>query len=295
MIWRMLGQRSGRVVALDVGGSSIKSGIVAPGGKLAGLVAMTPVDSSADADLILDTLAGIIRRHLGEPEAAACRGIAFGFPSPFDYRTGTCFVRQLGKYDSLYGLNIADEMRTRLGETLPPIVFRNDAEAAIVGEARFGAGRPYRRLIGITLGTGLGSAFIVNGRPAGIPEPEWLYRQPFAGVRADDWFSRRGLEGRLAELGVAPDVKAAAESARAGDYLLRKLWADFGSELAAFLRPHAKVFEAQAIIVLGRIAGAFDLFGVTLTKGLSIPVLRGERPDDAALLGAADLVFDPER
>ncbi len=43
-----------------------------------------------------------------------------------------------------------------------PITFRDDGESAIAGEA-YGAGKPYERLLGITLGTGIGSAFIING------------------------------------------------------------------------------------------------------------------------------------
>jgi hypothetical protein len=56
-------------------------------------------------------------------------------------------------------------------------------------------------------------------------------------------------------------------------------------------------FAAEAVLVLGRIAGAMDLFGPSLRQALSLPALPGERGPEAALLGAADLLFyhSPER
>ena len=290
-----MSEQSARVIALDVGGTSVKSGVVETGGVVVGRPLLTAIDSQAAADAIFDTFVRIVARCLTDVGGLPFLGVAFGFPSPFDYDTGTCRIRNLGKFDALYGLNVADALRSRLAIDLPAIVFRNDAEAAIVGEALYGAGRPFTRLIGITIGTGLGSAFVVGGRPVEIPEDEWLYRRPFNGVRADDWFSRRGIEARLVALGVPPDVRAAAESARAGDARLRGLFADIGAELASFLRPFVESFGAEVVLVLGRIAGAFDLFGPSMVRGLPVPALLGERPDDAALLGAAELLLNPGR
>ncbi len=288
----MSGPRA-RVIALDVGGTSVKSGVVEAGGVVVGRPHLASLDSLGSADVILATLAEGITRWLPDARGAEFRGVAFGFPSPFDYASGTCLIRNLGKFEALYGLNIAAALRSSVGTDLRAIVFRNDAEAAVVGEALYGAGRPCSRLVGITLGTGLGSAFVIDGQPAAIPEEEWLYRKPFRGVRADDWFSRRGIEARLAKMGAAPDVRAAAEAARAGDHRLRALFADIGAELAQFLRPFVESFGAETVLVMGRIAGAFDLFGPGLSKNLSVPALLAERPDEAALLGAAELLLNP--
>jgi len=175
------------------------------------------------------------------------------------------------------------------------ILFRNDAEAAVVGEARYGAGRSFRRSVGITLGTGLGSAFVEDGEPvedeARVPPEGKLFPQIFRGNRADDWFSRRGLEGRLREAGLPIDVRAAAGAARAGNAVAAGLFQRFGEELGAFLAPFAERFSADVVLVLGRIAGAFDLFGPAMRSALAVPVLTGSRPDDAALLGAAEMLL----
>jgi Transcriptional regulator/sugar kinase len=285
-----------RVIALDVGGTSVKSALVAAGGHLIGKPSITPIDSSSEADNILGTFAQIISTHLGACEASNLLGVALGFPGPFDYGAGICLIEGVEKYSAIYSVNIRDALRARLDLANLPILFRNDAEAAVVGEARYGTGRDYRRLIGVTLGTGCGSAFLAEGLPVtsgpGVPPKGWLYPLLFRGLRADDVFSRRGLESRLRVAGVTErNVKAAAAAARAGDVGARQVFEAFGADLGSFLNSHALPFAAEAVLVLGQIAGAMDLFGSPLCQALSVPALPGERGPDAALLGAADLLL----
>ena len=287
---------SALVIALDVGGTSVKSALVAPGGHISGNSSLTSIDSSGEAEDILGAFAKIIRAHLDECRASNLLGVVFGFPGPFDYAAGICLIEGVEKYGAIYGVNMRDALRTRLNLGDIPILFRNDAEAAVVGEARYGAGRDYHRLIGVTLGTGCGSAFLVDGVPVdsgpGVPPNGWLYPVLFRGLRADDIFSSRGLESRLRSAGVREhNVKAAAAVARAGDRAARQVFEAFGADLGSFLDPHAVAFAAEAVLVLGQIAGAMDLFGPPLLQTLSVPALPGEHGPDAALLGAADLLL----
>jgi len=293
---------SARVIALDVGGMSVKSALAVPGGYVLGEPAITSIDSSGDTDRVLRIFAQIIRTHLGQAQTSNLLGVALGFPGPFDYAAGICLIEGVEKYGAIHGVNIRAALQARLNLRDLPILFRNDAEAAVVGEAHYGAGREYRRLIGVTLGTGCGSAFLVDGVPVtsgpGIPPNGWLYTVLFRGMRADDTFSRRGLEARLQAAGVTErNVRAAAAAARAGDAGARQVFEAFGADFGSFLNSHAVPFAAEAVLVLGRIAGAMDLFGPSLRQALSVPALPGERGSEAALLGAADLLFyhSPER
>ena len=285
-----------RVIALDVGGTSVKSAVVAPEGRIVGERAVTPVDSAGETESILGIFTHIVESHLNQVKPQHLDGVALGFPGPFDYEAGICLVEGVEKYGSIYGVNLRELLRKRLNLKGLPVLFRNDAEAAIVGEACYGAGRPFRRLIGVTLGTGCGSAFIVDRQPVtsgeGVPPNGWLYPVPFHGIRADDWFSRRGLEGRLRAAGERIDgVKEAASAARAGYAQARQVFEAFGTELGTFLQPFVTAFRADAVIVLGQIAGAMDLFGPAMRRKLSAPVLTGDLGADAALFGAADLIF----
>lgn len=286
-----------RGIALDVGGTSVKSAILAPGGRVIGAPSVTPIDSAGTAPAIVGALAHIIAGHLEALEPARVAGIALGFPGPFDYAAGICRITGVEKYEALFGLDLRRALRQKLGRGDLPICFRNDAEAAIVGEACYGAGRRFRRLIGVTLGTGFGSAFVVDGAPVtagpGVPANGWLYPLRFHGVRADDCFSRRGLVARLQAAGLPlGDVKPAAESARGGDAAARGVFAAFGADLGTFLNPIAAEFQAEAVVVGGQIAGAFDLFGAALQGPLTVPARAGERAGEAALLGAAQLLFN---
>ena len=223
-------------------------------------------------------------------------GIGFAFPGPFDYATGVCRITGVEKFESLFGIDIGAALRAHLPGFVAPIRFRNDAEAAIAGEVRYGAGRPYRRVLGVTLGTGIGSAFFEAGLPVlrrtGVPENGWLYAEPACDARADDVFSIRGLTARLRVAGVMADsVKTAADLAQAGDPAAQAVFARFGADLGAFLQPFVAAFGADAVLTLGGIGNAFDLFGPSLLAQLSVPALPGELGVRAPLLGAAELVF----
>jgi glucokinase len=286
-----------QVIALDVGGASIRSAVVALGRNVLVEPARTPIDSSRDAEHMLDSFTQVVRRHFNKVKKIHLLGVAIGFPGPFDYACGICRIKDLDKYGSLYGVNVKEELRARSGLGGLPIAFRNDAEAAIVGEALYGAGRPYRRLIGVTLGTGCGSAFLAGGRPVtsgdGVPPNGWLYPMPVHGMRADDVFSRRGLEMRLQHAGSSSvEIPDAANTARDGAAAPTQVFDEFGAELGTFLNPFARAFRAEAILVLGGIAAAFDLFGKALNRTLSIPAVTGTRGAAAALLGAAELFFE---
>jgi glucokinase len=285
-------------IALDIGGSSVKSALVTQDRRLINTPLITPLDSSANAEHILGNFAKIIIGHILQARMGQITlvGIGIGFPGPFDYENGISYITGTAKYESIYGLNVREALSDRLPTNLP-IRFRNDAEAAIIGEARYGAGRNYTRLIGLTLGTGCGSAFVVGGVPVtngqGVPPNGWVYPVEFQGKQADDVFSVRGLIARMREAGfdVTDDLEHAANAARRGNSHLQQVYTQFGRDLGLFLRPFIADFGAEAVLILGGIAGAYDLFGPALVEMASIATLTGEFGVSAALLGAADLVL----
>jgi glucokinase len=295
------------IIALDVGGSSVKGAIVNTADFSVRGFREEALDGYGDAESIFNTLTGVIDSCRLEAGQQGLVGIALGFPGPFDYAQGISLMKGgavtepgvshtggRSKFESLYRVNVREALRKRLGPPEMPILFRNDAEAAIVGEAKFGAGRAYRRVIGVTLGTGLGSAFIADGQVVlnntEVPPNGWLYSMPFNGVQADETFSTRGLTRRLRDAGVtADDAHAAGDAARAGDVRARTVFLDFGHSLGKFLAPYAVAFHAQTILVLGGIANTFDLFQPALASSIALPVLAGTPDLHAALLGAAEL------
>ena len=280
------------VLALDVGGSSVKSALVEAGPSIKSDVSVHAVQSKGSAVEIFNTLAMIIKSHL--QSCRDVRGIAFAFPGPFDYEQGICLVQNLDKYDALYGLDISANLKEILEMPNLEIRYRNDAEAAILGEALYGAGRPFSRLLGLTLGTGIGSAFVANGKLVAegseVPNRGWLYSLPYRTQRADDVFSTRGLLARLQERGIhAVDIVSAIHDA--DQRVLSEVLSSFGADLGTFLQPFVSSFRAEGVLVTGGIAEAWGYFAPSLSRSLSIPVWRGTLGRRAALLGAAALYF----
>jgi len=68
--------------------------------------------------------------YLNKADPDELLGIAFGFPGPFDYQNGLCFIQGQSKYDHLYQVNIKDELKKLLNFN-KSILFCNDAEAAM--------------------------------------------------------------------------------------------------------------------------------------------------------------------
>jgi glucokinase len=240
------------VLAVDAGGSSIKSALVETNSRIVGGVSLDAIESKASADRILNTLAAIIKDDL--QNFRGVHRIAFAFPGPFDYEQGVCLIQNQDKYNALYGLDLSTSLKEMLGLPNLEVRYRNDAEAAILGEALYGAGVPYSHLIGITLGTGLESAFIAERNLItdgdSVPPHGWLYACMFENQRADDVFSIRGLLARMRERGIDVDNLASAMQHKDNNNLTQ-VFALFGSDLGTFLTRFVLDFRAAAVLVLG--------------------------------------------
>jgi glucokinase len=236
------------------------------------------------------------RGELLDAIVAAARSVADGathvgvaVPGPFDYERGICTIRGVGKLDALFGV----DLRSQLSGVFPAadaqaIRFLNDAEAFLLGEAAAGAARGYSRVIGVTLGTGLGSAFHVEGEIVrsgpGVPADGELHRILFRGAPVEDSLSGRGLRARF---GGDVAVERMAELADDGDPLAKAVFASFGADLAEFLAPWVHEFGAECVVVGGAIARAWSHFATPLAQEIAADVVPAARLDDAALLGAA--------
>ncbi|NEB80477.1 ROK family protein, partial [Streptomyces sp. SID14478] len=67
-------------------------------------------------------------------------------------------------FASLYGADVRADLLGGLRRRPADVVFLNDAHAFLMGEWSAGAARGHTRVVGITLGTGVGSAFLAGGR-----------------------------------------------------------------------------------------------------------------------------------
>ena len=298
-------------VGVDVGGTTVRLATVTRSGAIvpATLTRFDP-QSRGPADEILRRFADALRCL----DLAGTSGIGIGFPGPFDYERGICLLKGLGKYDALYGVDVGAALRRRLG--LPdsyPVRFINDAAAFALGEAFYGAARPFRRAVVLTLGTGCGSAFLVEGKIVtegeGVPPNGWVYPLLHQGKPLDDLLSTRGIlalwrrltvvsaAGRANGTGAEPtEVSSLAQRAASGDPLARRLFARFGRLLREAIAPILQGFRADGLVLGGRIALSFPLFAseaieVLQAHGCRAHVVRAADIDHSALKGAASIAF----
>ncbi len=146
------------VVALDIGGTKLAAGVISPAGQvLAEEVA--PTESSSRPPEIIEALFGLSERAVGR--AAAGRrelvGVGVSFGGPVDFPKGrvvTC--HHLPGWE---GVLLRDLIAERTGLRT---VMDNDANAAALGEATFGAGRDHRYVLYVTVSTGIGGGLVFN-------------------------------------------------------------------------------------------------------------------------------------
>jgi glucokinase len=143
---------------VDLGGTKIQT-VVWRGGKVIGRArVLTP---SGGAEDVVAAIAGTVR------DAAAGAGVRLedaagvGVGSP-----GTIVEGVVNDAHNLPQLGASFPLATALSERLGglPVTLDNDVRVAMLGEHRAGAGRPYKNLLGVFLGTGVGGGLVLEGR-----------------------------------------------------------------------------------------------------------------------------------
>src|SRR5690606_26714719 len=208
-------------------------------------------------------------------------------PGPFDYIEGVSYIKELDKYDALYGVNVKKELATALGISEEHILFRNDAEAFLQGEVVYRTGLTETKVVGITLGTGLGSAVSDQGV---CKDVFWAIRPMKQGI-AEDYISARWFMHRYREL-CGGQLESVEALAKGQDPLKDQLFSEFATHLAVFLNDFIEAESASAVIIGGNIARCLDLFVDELKAKLDnkqVELYQSALWEDAALLGAAHL------
>ncbi len=148
------------VLACDLGGTRTKLGIVCGGQVLA--QSIIPSNSNLGLAPLLPVIKTEWQRLLQETDLSLsdCKGIGISFPSLIDPVTGR-ILDCYGKFEDAMDIDLRAWSRAELGL---PLAIENDARMACIGEWRHGAGRNSENLVMVTLGTGLGTGVIMEGR-----------------------------------------------------------------------------------------------------------------------------------
>ena len=304
------------MVAVDLGGTSIKAALVTSDGTIQKRAAV-PTEASAGRQRVLDLLINAVEQVL-VPEA---RAIGLGSPGQVDPATGE--VNWVENIPCLNGTNIRDPIARQFGL---PVQIDNDATNATRGEYLFGSGQGTKMLLGVTLGTGVGGGIIQDGHVLrGVSNyagelghmtyiPDGMacscgkrgcveaYASATALTRAARSIQKRKIPSRL--LDVAPeelDARAICDLARAGDEVSAQLVEEVGKALGVVLGSVINLLNPDCIVIGGGVAAAGDIllepirqFASRHALPISLGACRielGRTGNDAGLLGAAAIVF----
>lgn len=292
-------------VGIDIGGTHITAAII-------DIVNMKVIDFSVqkesfDSNLPVNEVMSIwekvIRTSVENSKVEAINGLAVCMPGPFDYTNGLCWIKDQSKYEHFYGLNVRYLFQGTLNLSSEfPILFENDAVCFGKGEVFKNAENLSKKVMAVTLGTGLGACFIDKGVSVStgelVPADGEIYNLPYKDSMAEDYISARGLLANYETLTGKKRNNGLElyNLALDGDEIAIKVFEEMGENLASVVIPWLKKFGADQFIIGGKIANASKFFLSAFNKkinesGIEIGVSISTDNEIAALLGASSMFY----
>jgi glucokinase len=275
------------VLVYDIGGSHISAAVCAESDLGLGPVAKASQPRSIDT--FLEALSQLASRTTAGVQCVS--GASLAMPGPFDYAEGVSWMRHKMPY--LYGVNVRHAVAQRLGWKDKQVQFLNDAAAFLLGEIGAGAARGVSRTVGITLGTGIGSAFAADGHLVmdgpGVPHGGEIWNFPFEDGIVEDLISTRSIQqGYKKRTGQEREVTEIAAGA-AQDPAAVQVFQEFGRDLGRVLRTLLHDFAPEVVVLGGGISHAAPLFLPAAhceLQGLALQLRISLLGDRAPLVGA---------
>ncbi len=280
-------------LVLDIGGSHVTAALV-------DLEKQRVVDSSLQrthvspnlgAGELLDFWVSTARQTLAD---LPVHHIGVAMPGPFEYDTGISKLQH--KFASLYNMNVGRALQEKLNLGVP-IYFGNDASLFTLGEQWAGAAKGFGRVIGVTLGTGLGGGFVANGKifytGEGVPKDGGIWDVPYLDGIAEDYVAGPALiKHYSSKTGSTLNPADIAEAARANNTVAAEIYLELGFHLGEILKPWTITFGADCIVVGGNISRSWELFAPKLRATLNdkkVMLVASTLFEEATLFGAAAL------
>lgn len=269
-------------IALDLGGTNIRAARVDNG--VCTDKASVSCPATEPEDVVIDSIVSLIDPLM----SVEVDGIGVGVPSVVDPERG--IVYNAANIPSWKEVHLKEKLEKRFGVS---VKVNNDCNCFALGESTYGAAKGMKDVVCITLGTGVGSGLILDGKLysgvlCGAGEVGSL---PYKDSDYEHYCSTLWLKGKHNTNG-ADLAKRAAE----GDVEAIELWKEFGRHLGELSKAIMFAYAPQAIVVGGGIAPAMPLFIEGWKKTVSTFPYAGIRENckllqaqlpDANLLGAA--------
>jgi glucokinase len=287
------------VIGVDLGGTAIKLGRFREDGTcLESLSVATPQPATPTA--VVEAIAQAISQLALDKQILA---IGVGTPGPADVagRIARVAINLSGWQD----VPLAELLEAKTGY---PTVLANDANCAGLGEVWLGAGRRFRNLILLTLGTGVGGAIILDGQlftghQGSAAELGLITLNP------DGPMCNSGNQGSLEQyLSIGAIVRRTGKEpaelgvmAKEGDKFALEFWESYGRDLGIGLASLIYVLTPEAIVIGGGISASAEFFLPTAIAEIErrvlpsfragLHLLVAELGNQAGMVGAAKLAW----
>jgi glucokinase len=286
-IYKRNNMNRNNIIGIDLGGTNVRGGIVS-GAKLNGLVS-TPINAQGTSEEALEELFSFTDRLIN-PSVTA---IGIGVPGLVNIADGIVF--DVVNIPSWTEIPLRKRMEDRYHV---PVLINNDANCFALGEYYFGQGKGSVSMVGLTIGTGLGSGLILNkklysGRNCGAGE--------FGMIDYLDQCVEYYASGSFFKNVYDADGEAVFKQAQAGEKHALKMYAELGMHLGNAIKMILYALDIELIILGGSVSQAFPYFSKTMleriqtfafqksAKSLAIKV---SQLANSGVLGAAALFYD---
>ena len=315
------------VIGIDVGGQSSKLGVVNAKGEILEQCVISSLQTNLND--YLNDLSGAIKDLIAKTKnVGEVQGIGIGAPNS-NYYKGTIEYAPNLKWGYVDGQPTIIEFTKLLsGMVGIPVTITNDANAAAMGEMAYGVAKGMKNFVMITLGTGVGSGIVIDGK--------MVYgHDGFAGELGHVCIERNGrqcncglkgcLETYTSAMGVARTArellasdkrdsllrkldpekissKDVYDAAKQGDELSLEIFNYTGTLLGRAFADFVKFSAPEAIVIFGGMAKSKEYFHGALVKSMNdnlmkvwknkIQILYSSlKESDAAILGASALAW----
>lgn len=287
-------------IGVDIGGTKIRAGIVGAEGVVYDVPRTIPTCAEQPGEEIVQRLIALIKETLSHADEYEVLGVGVGCTGPLDLRKGMLLevenLPTLNNYPLLQVLEEALQMNVKM---------ENDANALILAEALWGAGKDADTVLGFTLGTGIGCALINHGTVwqgkndcAGE-----IWTAPYRDGILEEYVSGNAVT-RLYELHTGKHLSGneIAALAIAGEEAAKQVWDEFAQALAYALSWTVNMLDPQVVVIGGSIIKSANLFWeqadtsfrryVCRSVADSVSLKPAVLGDDAGFIGAAALFFN---
>ncbi len=275
------------IIGIDMGGTTIKGAVVSQ--NILGKIINVGVNSAGTEAEVLADLFSLIDQLLHTNVTA----IGIGVPGLVDTSSGKVFdVINIPSWKEVDLKNILEEKYSL------PVSVNNDANCFALGEFYFGKGIGFDNMIGLTVGTGLGSGIIINGK---------LYNGSNGGagefgmVKYLDHIYEHYASGQFFNNIYHLDGPIVFEKAMGGDATALKMYNEMGSHLGKAIQMIMYAYDVELIVIGGSVKQAWPYFSEDMWQSLresfgfekSLDKLRIEISDlqNSGILGAAALHY----